>query len=280
MPDEVVEQGRGIGGMADGCGDDERHPPAGFQQARGRHEERRPGPGEPRELRAQAGAQLEGALAHLALEGLVANEGRIARGAFEALAGPCGPGEEIALVDAGPGSAAHRHGRGLGVLLDAEAVPVGGDEAPVSAGGVEKPVAVFPDRPPHEVRNDGVGRVVGAGLFSREAGHRGAPHRIGVSHPFVAANGNNANHIGTRAHSGPGPWCNHPCRQCFRKRLKTGENKRQVLECTKESGIPLPGARSISPPRPARHPDRLRQRRQCVRRQTMQILRTVLDLHT
>ena len=176
MPDEVVEQGRGIRRMADGRGDDERHAPAGLQQARRRHEEGRPGCGEPRKLCARAGAQLEGTLARLALEGLVANEGRVARGAFEAFAGPRGPGEEIALVDAGPGSAAHRHGRGFGVLLDAEAVPMGGDEAPVSAGGVEKPVAVLPNHPPHEVRGDGVRRVVGAGLFSREAGHRDAPH--------------------------------------------------------------------------------------------------------
>ena len=177
MLDEVVEQGRGIRGMADGRGDDEGHAPAGLQQARRRHEERRPGRGESRKPRVQTGAQCEGALAHLAVEGLVADEGRVARGALEALAGARGPGEEVALVDAGPGSPAHRHGRGPGVLLDAEAVPVGGDEAPVSAGGVEQPVAVLSDHPPDEVRNDGVRRVVGAGLLLREAVHRGASLR-------------------------------------------------------------------------------------------------------
>ena len=188
--------------MADGRGDDEGHAPAGLQQARRRHEEGRPGGGEPRKPRAQAGAQCEGALAYLAVEGLVADEGRVARGAFEALAGARGPGEEVALVDAGPGSPAHRHGRGPGVLLDAEAVPVGGDEASVSAGGVEHPVAVFPDRPPDEVRNDGVRRVVGAGLLLREAGHRGAslrslghrvrPHRDAASRKADARLGDDA----------------------------------------------------------------------------------------
>ena len=166
VADEVLQQRRRVGRMADRRRHHERHPPAGPQQPGRRHEERRPGCGQAGELHAQAGAEPERALAHLTAERLVANERRIAGRAVEPPPVSRRPRKEVATVDAAAGRPPGRQRRCPGVSFNADAAGVRGDETAVAAGRIEQAVRVRAHGPPHQAPHHVVRRVVGAGLLA------------------------------------------------------------------------------------------------------------------
>ena len=104
---------------------------------------------------------------------------------FESLVGACRPREEFRFVDRSRRSAFLRHGHGFGILLDSDAVRVGGDEAAIAAGRVEQPVALVANGPPNKVGDDAIRCVVGAGLLLRE-GESSRPSATGWTVPLAS----------------------------------------------------------------------------------------------
>src|SRR5205807_5806999 len=141
------QRGRGVRGVADLGGHDKRHAPSGFKQAGCSHEERCPRRCETGELCSYTLAHLEGTSASVAVEGLITDEWRVPRGAFETVICVRSPREKLLFMNQRPGRTSHCMPNGLRVLLNAYTVTMARYEATVTTRRVKQAILLTANCP-------------------------------------------------------------------------------------------------------------------------------------